>query len=248
MKSVVFLHGFLGSCRDWDSVISFLSELDSSVVCYTLSLPGHSGIPSGDFDSSSQYIVNYVRSLNLDEPPLLVGYSLGGRLLMHSLLKYPDLADQVCLIAAHPGLLSEAEKRSRYYSDLVWVEKLKSDSYRSFLQEWYAQPLFYNFSLLSLFNDIFESRLALNNPQDLAEMLQQTSLAHQPDLWLVLERLGIRCSYLCGSSDTKFLEIAKEMDSNGWGCRIGIFEDVGHVVHLEAPEKVARFIAELIKD
>jgi 2-succinyl-6-hydroxy-2,4-cyclohexadiene-1-carboxylate synthase len=125
---LVFLHGFLGTKRDWEPVISHLPPCE----CICLDLPGHGNAPfSKTFD------------LAVPAPKFhLIGYSMGGRLAMQYALLHPNRIASLTLASTHPGLSSLAERKERLASDAAWAKRLFDDD---FFTAWYEQPLFAGF-------------------------------------------------------------------------------------------------------
>jgi len=151
---LVFLHGFLGTRRDWDEVISYLPRLK----CIALDLPGHGEAP---FTETFEFT-----------PPApkfhLIGYSMGGRLAMRYALQYPERIATLILASTHPGLRSQKERDERIAHDAKWAKRLACDD---FFSAWYAQPLFAGFR---------PHTARSQNREALAKALLHYSLGRQP--------------------------------------------------------------------
>lgn len=246
MTPIVFLHGFLGSCKDWDSVISCLPRHGSY---HTITLPGHSGKSPCDFDESALYIRAEINKLNLAKSPILVGYSLGGRLMLYTLSKFPEIASGYVALAAHFGLGMASSKNERLKSDKIWAEMFRSLPFLDSLVQWYQQPLFLPFQKKVAFEKIVQDRSVLHVPADVADMLLATSLGLQPDLISVFGLFGPRAVYVSGELDSKFLALSDALGEMYSTCDIRILPGVGHVLHLEAPDKIATIIKDVfLKD
>lgn len=77
---LVFLHGFSGDCREWQTV----GEAFKNYSRLYIDLPGHGGsadISVSGFDDVSALLRNTLLSYNILKY-WLVGYSLGGRVAM----------------------------------------------------------------------------------------------------------------------------------------------------------------------
>jgi len=61
-----------------------------------------------------------------DPEPYLVGYSMGGRLALHSLIAQPKLWKGATIISAHPGLSTEEERVARRRKDAEWFDLSRS--------------------------------------------------------------------------------------------------------------------------
>lgn len=80
-RPVVLIHGIAASLHDWDDLIPALSQRGYS--CYALDLLGHGDSPKIDsrayqMDWLLDHFSAWMRSLQLTEPAILIGHSLGG--------------------------------------------------------------------------------------------------------------------------------------------------------------------------
>lgn len=82
---IILIHGIAASHHNWDDLIPVL--VDQGYCCYALDLLGHGDSPKLDsrayqMDWLYQHFSNWVRSLHLAEPAILIGHSLGGYLAL----------------------------------------------------------------------------------------------------------------------------------------------------------------------
>ena len=94
------LHGALGSYRDWD----FLSEDLSDVQPVDL----WQDFPELELSAWAEAFCSHVQGC--DQRPVLLGYSMGGRLALHALLARPTLWQSAIVVSAHPGLAAVEER------------------------------------------------------------------------------------------------------------------------------------------
>ncbi len=199
-KIIVFaLHGFLGQSTDWDQLKSALPAQ------YNLIAP--SLFLNTDFDLSSfngltEQIFNLVPASK--EKKIFIGYSLGGRIGLHILERYPNLFDQYIFLSTHPGLESMKEKNERLTSDLVWIEKLKNLSWPDFISNWNSQLIFNHSSELPRIQSEF-------NREQLACGLSSLSLAVQDNMSGVIQKNKNKIIWVVGAADDKFLKLAETM-------------------------------------
>jgi len=78
---VIMIHGVAASLHDWDELIPELSQ--NGYASYALDLLGHGESPKPDsrayqMDWMFDHFVNWITSLRLTEPAILIGHSLGG--------------------------------------------------------------------------------------------------------------------------------------------------------------------------
>jgi 2-succinyl-6-hydroxy-2,4-cyclohexadiene-1-carboxylate synthase len=218
-SSLIFLHGFLGCKEDWDEVIS---HLENDFHCLSLNLPGHGSTFSEDFFEA----LSHTRAT-------LIGYSMGGRIA----LTHRSPFSRVIAISAHPGLVSEEERKKRLEEDEKTAEKI-CVSFEQFLEEWYAQPLFGSLKKKeTLFQEVIKRRLK-QDPRALAEALRQFSLGHQPSVSLTPEIF-----FMCGEEDLKYRELYRKLIPEK---QVRLVKDCGHALYLEDPKQCADIIRELL--
>lgn len=78
---VILIHGLAASLHDWDDLVPKLSQ--HGYASYALDLLGHGDSPKVDsrayrMDWILDHFSNWMRSLRLSEPAILIGHSLGG--------------------------------------------------------------------------------------------------------------------------------------------------------------------------
>jgi 2-succinyl-6-hydroxy-2,4-cyclohexadiene-1-carboxylate synthase len=168
--TLCFLHGFLGSKKDFFPIIQ---DLKNHFYCIALDLPAHGSSPP-----SRDALPGLIRTISSFTNPFLVGYSLGGRLSLQ-LSKIVPLAG-IFALSAHLGLQTAQEKEQRLAQDLIWCHRLQTLSPQDFLSLWYKQQVFSSLHKKpKLLQDLIQKRL-YHNPEELAQILESTSLAHQP--------------------------------------------------------------------
>ncbi len=86
---IIFVHGFGCALSDWDAQVAHLS---SRFRCIALDLPGHgsSPLPQAQAMSALTDAVNQVKAQAGTAPVILVGHSLGTRLITDAYLQAPD--------------------------------------------------------------------------------------------------------------------------------------------------------------
>lgn len=138
-KSVIWcLHGQLQTPRVWEQ---FQGKFGSGAAEFDLATPSLWDSAAIDFWSWADEFCNQVER---SESPVryLLGYSLGGRLALHALIKRPDLWSGVILIGAQTGLTQEIERRATLARDRRWAERFVSEDWNRLLSEWDAIDIF----------------------------------------------------------------------------------------------------------
>lgn len=241
---VVLVHGLLGSGADWQPLLAQLVDAQCAVL--TVDLPGHgasSAQPCDDFTQAIAMLEQTVLSYATSEVPIiLVGYSLGGRLIMNGLAEGRFKSLNLCGViieGGHFGLQDEKEKIARWQNDCRWAERFAKQPIEHVLSDWYQQPVFSSLN--------YEQRQTLitqrsaNLGPSVAHMLLATSLAKQPYLLPQLQRLTLPLRYVCGERDSKFQQLAYDC-----GLTYSQVANAGHNVHHEQPQAFAKIVQAMI--
>ena len=246
---ILFLHGFMGNNHEFDEAIQRLSD---EFACLTVDLPGHgkTQILGGDecyeMANTAYALINLLDELEIAKC-FLVGYSMGGRLVLYLTLYFPQRFSKVVLESASPGLLTEIEQLERVKRDEQIARKLvrsvaKSD-FTAFLLNWYNQPIFGLIKHHPQFQHLIESRLH-NNPIELAKSLRLMGTGCQPSLWEKLKKNTNPLLLLVGEHDEKFIEINMKMANVCEFCQLRVMRNYGYNIHLEntlAIENIKQF-------
>jgi len=90
---VIMIHGLAASLHDWDFL--FPSLVDSGYAGYALDLLGHGESPKPDsrkyqIDWLFDHFVEWMESLHLNEPAVLISHSLGGHIALEYARRFPE--------------------------------------------------------------------------------------------------------------------------------------------------------------
>jgi 2-succinyl-6-hydroxy-2,4-cyclohexadiene-1-carboxylate synthase len=235
---ILFLHGFMGDCYEFDEAIELLSDEFSYLK---VDLPGHgkTQILGGDecytMANTAAALIALLDKLNIAEC-FLVGYSMGGRLGLYLSLHFPQRFSKVILESASPGLRTEAERLQRVKQDEQIARKLARSVDKSalatFFKNWYQQPIFGAIKNHPQFDKLIEKRLE-NNPIELAKSLRFMGTGCQPSLWEKLKDNTNPLLLLIGEYDEKFIAINKEIAQICKLCQLEVISNCGHNIHLE---------------
>jgi pimeloyl-ACP methyl ester carboxylesterase len=118
---VVFVHGSYSTAHIWEPYyLPYFSE--NGYGCHALSLRGH-GASEGmlSWASLADYIEDVAGLIaSLDEPPVLIGHSMGGLVVQHLLAKHPPRAAVLLATVPPSGLGSSAMHMSMTAPDVLW--------------------------------------------------------------------------------------------------------------------------------
>lgn len=231
--ALLFLHGFMGDCHDFDAAIALLSD---HFYCLAVDLPGHgkTQVMADDryytIESTAHGLVQLLEALHI-HPCFLVGYSMGGRLALYLTLHFPTYFLKTILESASPGLKTPAERTQRVLKDGELAQELETN-FPAFLAQWYQQPLFRSIQTDPDFNQLFNKRLH-NDPVQLAKALRNMSTGYQPSLWQKLPHNTVPIGLLAGEWDQKFVAINTEMAETGKLIQMMTIPQAGHNIHFE---------------
>jgi 2-succinyl-6-hydroxy-2,4-cyclohexadiene-1-carboxylate synthase len=233
---VLFLHGFIGSHRDWDSLIE---GMNSSYCCVAVDLPGHGQSKDNaepySMDVTATAIIDLVDSLGAASFSI-IGYSMGGRLALYLASIYAMRIDALVIESAAPGLKTDAERAERRAQDERWARLLEVEGMRPFLDAWYRQPLFASLaSRPELLENLVAGRSG-NDPRELARALRGMGVANQRPLWDEWRANRIPTLVVAGERDPKYCAIGREMADICVSAKAVVVPGAGHNVHGEAPD------------
>jgi 2-succinyl-6-hydroxy-2,4-cyclohexadiene-1-carboxylate synthase len=178
---LLLVHGFLGEPADWDAVVAALRVPRRIVRANLL----QHGAASGDLASLAAALAFAIGRSGL--PPVsLVGYSLGGRVTMTLASAYPRLVRRAIAVSATPGIRDRDERTSRAVADDTLASALARDGISSFLDRWYAQPLFDSLRSHPDFA-LIARRRGDGDARAWATILRDASPGANPSLWEALD-------------------------------------------------------------
>ena len=266
---LLFVHGFLGEAADWDGLRALLGA-DVAAACFEL--PGHGAAPPVTGAASSRsadtarrppnpgtslpgaaaadWFPDAARRLEracarLPAAPVVVGYSMGGRLALYTALRHPGSARGLVLLGADPGIAEPAARAERGARDEALACELAAAggerAFAAWLRRWYAAPLFGRLNRHPAFGALLRRRMR-GRPEALAAALRGLSVSRQPPLWEALPRLRIPALFIAGADDAKYHEVADRIAALGPPWQAAVCPDAAHAVHVEQPEAVAGLI------
>jgi 2-succinyl-6-hydroxy-2,4-cyclohexadiene-1-carboxylate synthase len=221
--AILALHGNLGTSADWAPP----GHLD----IHPIDLWDHVAL---DFSAFAAALAGPL-SVGLGKP-VLAGYSLGGRLALHSLAAFPDRWGGAVIISAHPGLCCVEDRLARRTSDAIWAERARTMEWGAFLDQWNAQPL------LGEVSPDLRARQATLEPrrEAIATAYETWSLGRQEDLRSRLGRFTGPVLWITGERDFRFTRIGAEMAGVFPDFRHIVMPGVGHRVLEDGAEEVMR--------
>jgi 2-succinyl-6-hydroxy-2,4-cyclohexadiene-1-carboxylate synthase len=160
---------------------------------------------------------------------VLVGYSMGARIALHTALQHPEKVHGIVLVSGTPGIRSETERADRRTSDEALAQHIEEIGMSQFITEWLSNPMFKGLS--SQHADV--PKRNTNTERGLADSLRYAGTGTQESLWDQLKNLHMPVLVIAGEQDQKFTEIGREMAANIPHCEYRVMTGVGHTCHLE---------------
>ena len=269
-RSVVLLHGFAQHPDSWNEVAGKLlvcgfeaATVDLSRLALQLACKGEpEGGPvslqeddrSADpFDAACHHVAHVVRSTfeRTGAAPVLVGYSLGGRIALGTVLHDEGLPlAGLVLESAGLGPADQAQRETLRQRNAAWAQRVRSEGVETFMEWWATLPLFATqASLPARTREALRVGRMDNDPEGLALQLEgwgQHAQADKSTSLAFLARTAKRfpTMYIAGSLDAKYAALAEEVRVAAPDAQVCVVSDVGHNIHLEAP---SAYVEELKK-
>lgn len=236
-ETLVLLHGFGGTHRAWDPV---LSELDHERYNPLVpDLRGH-GTKSGARPISFDGCVADVLAAAPDEF-VLCGYSLGGRVAQHVALAAPQRVTRLVLVATTAGIADDGDRAARAVEDQAFADDLDRMTIEEYADRWMANPLFDGTSPEAA--RWWREDLLRNDPIALAEVLRRIGAGAMASLWNRIGALTMPVTIVVGSRDGKFARLAEaEYAARLPHAEIHVVDGAGHGLPREAPRELAALI------
>src|SRR5829696_1204592 len=236
MADLVLLHGFTQTGRSWQPIAHALAGRYRAAAP---DLPGH-GAFAERRPASFPACDAYLRAVS-EEPYVLCGYSMGGRVALHAAFSLGARVRRLVLIGASPGLADRAERAARAASDAALADRIEAIGMDAFAAEWDSQPLFAG--MPRGVAELAGEDRRRNTAAGLAAALRGLGTGVMPSLWERLPGLAVPVTLVVGARDAKFRAIAERMADALPDARVVVAEGAGHAVQLEAPDVVAAAVA-----
>ncbi len=236
---VLLIHGFTGDASAWGGRV--LEPLGDAFPLLVVDLPGHGRTPPpADPEYGMAAVVDELVGL-LDarghSDAHWVGYSMGGRIALAASVLRPQSVRYLVLESTSPGLLTPAERRRRRRQDEALAQRIERRGLDWFVDHWMGLPLFASQRELAegVLAEARRRRMG-HDPAALATMLRCLGTGTQPSFWDDLDGLTHPTLVLTGGLDRKYEAIARRMRESLPRAVHRTIPDVGHTVHLEAPQ------------
>jgi len=239
--AMLCLHGFMGCAEDWAPFASAFLTANSGFQVIALDLP-----PENDISTS---LISLLNSEGLASA-VLVGYSLGGRLGLHSAIQNGARFPVFVGISTTAGMEDAPARAQRAERDREVAARLTAikapEEFCLFLEEWWELPVFSSPNRSSQSKSEFiQSRLQCD-PARLAQDLQRWSPGSLTSLWSKLSAYDNPALYIAGEADFSYTALAKKMASSSPNAEVEIIEGAGHQLLIEKPIETALCISRFL--
>lgn len=226
------LHGNLGAASDWAAV-----PFSDPVVTPDL-WAWQERFPALSLEAFGLRWADDVAAL--DAAPVLLGYSLGGRLGLQALAARPSLWRGAIFVSTHPGLVSAEEREARRAHDAVWARRAREESWDAFLADWNAQSVLANQAVPA-------SQPALEPRREaIAGGFESWSLGCQLPMEGVLARSACPIWWVVGERDALYRALARRVAEAAPTVRVVVVPGAGHRLVWERPDALAEIAAEAL--
>lgn len=233
---LAMIHGFTQSGRAWGPAGTELARHHTLLL---LDAPGHGHSAGVATDLATGADMMAATVADQGGPAAWLGYSMGGRFVLHVALRHPEVVERLVLVSTTAGIDDPVERARRRASDEVLAGRLESEGLEPFLRWWLGQPLF---STLPAGAAQMETRLD-GSAVGLAASLRLAGTGTQEPLWDRLEQLSVPVLVIAGSLDAKYTALAERLGrAIGPLATVRILEGAGHSCHLEQPQQFVEVV------
>lgn len=241
LPPLIILHGLWGASDNWLRVAALL-ESRFHVILPDCRNHGHSPhLPVHDYEVLCQDVEELIRSLHLHCKPFIAGHSMGGKTLMHLLLKDPAIAAKAVVIDVAPRPYTEYgihQRLLRFMNspDLLSYnrEELTRRIRTAFPEEKYVQLILKN---IRKQNHRFTWKI--NVPvltENLAKIMGWLEPTHSRYTSPVLFIAGSLSAHLTSADEPSIRALFPE-------ARFTAVAQAGHWIHADAPEQLAHLLS-----
>ncbi len=180
----------------------------------------------------------------LPEPGVVpVGYSMGGRLVLHAALEEPGRWPALVLVGTRAGV-DDPEQRARSDADLAdWIE---AHPIEQVVERWESSPVFAS-QPAELRAAQRPGRLA-HDPAQLARDLRRFGQGVMPAVWDRLGSIEAPALLVAGELDVPYVEATRRMAGSMPRAVHRTIPGCGHAPQLEDPDAVALALGDFLDE
>ena len=232
-RPVLLLHGFGQTGQIWRPVVELLTANQTRCP----DLPGH-GVRSGCAqitpESMTSFVIDQASGL---AKPILVGYSMGGRIAIHSVLANQSSFSALLLVSTTAGIDDEATRKLRLVQDDNLANLLERGRDLEFEAIWQKLPIWEG-DPTEITEQAAKMRQA-SSSLGLAKAMRGFGTGSVPSAWRQLEQINLPTTIVAGARDTKYVAEATKMHELITSSELVIEPDCGHSIVWESPARIA---------
>lgn len=228
------LHGAVGMAADWRAFAKRLADEKTGSRAVDLwRFLECQPLPLGDFGPALN--AEAAGGASRGRGRALLGYSMGGRLALHSLMEKNHPWQAAVIVSAHPGLENAAEREARLAADARWAAMALAGNWPEFLAAWNSQALLGS----ALPREPGSGANLIVRRREIARSFVDWSLGAQSPLWERLSEITIPVLWVAGENDPKFRALAERAVALIPDAELAIAPASGHRVPWQAEEWLA---------
>lgn len=237
-EPIVFLHGFTCDHRMWKLQLDYFS-LTNRVIVLDSRGHGKSDAPKTDYSRAHRAndLLALVNELNIEKTHL-VGLSMGGSTAIGFALEHQNRLKSLTLVSTGAAGHNPGKKVE------IVTQIAKKEGIEAAKKKW-----------LEWTTTWFKDR----DPQ-IGQLMTEMANDHSGAIWLDpmrgkyprtvdlenVHQITVPTLIVVGDLDQIFLPLAKDLQKEIKGSVLSIFENTGHMVNLEYPQKFNRELSEFI--
>ena len=177
---------------------------------------------------------------------VLCGYSLGGRLALHAVLREPGRYRALVTVGVTAGIDDPSARRARREADEKLAAWMEAAPIEDVVAIWERQPLFADQPDL-LVEEQRPGRLS-HDPAELATLIRTAGQGVLDPVWHELLSLELPLLALAGARDERYAADARRLADLAPRGRSALVEDAGHAPHLQRPDAVAELLGQFLDE
>ncbi len=220
------VHGFTQTGASWGPVADRLRARGHDVVTPDAAGHGQASDVRADAWGAAELLAREVGEA------YWVGYSMGGRLVLHVALAHPSAVAGAVLVSTTAGIADDDERAARRRDDEALAADVEREGVPAFVERWLDRPLW---ATLARERAGVEHRLT-NTAAGLASSLRLAGTGAQEPLWDRLGRVTVPVLVVTGGEDAKFTSIGERLAAALTGATLATIPGAGHAVPWEQPD------------
>jgi len=229
------VHGFTQTGTSWEPVTARLRGRGYDVVTPDVAGHGRNSDACTDLWGAADLLASDAsdaQAARSARDAVWVGYSMGGRVVLHLALAHPELVAGLVLVSTTAGITDDAERAERRRADETLACDVERDGVAAFVERWLEGPLW---GSLPRERAGIEHRLG-NTAPGLASSLRLAGTGSQEPLWPRLAEISAPVLVVTGERDVKFAKIGAELAAAFPSASVATIEGAGHAAPWEQPD------------